>query len=655
MIFFSLILPMRKSRLTNFIIVIVGAIIFISLCITSMLNDSATWDEPTHIGSGYMALKTGEDKLNPEHPRLFKQISAIPLLFLKLKIPFTPDFNQKVNPVGFGVDFLYNQEVDADKILFISRLPSILIALLMMIFVFRFAKYLYGGLAGFLALFLFIFDPNILAHSRYVTNDIYVTCFFFLSIYQLKRFVDEPKISRLIYLSIFSGLTLISKFSGLLLIPIITLIIVIEIFFRRNNKILNFLSKEKSKQCNASFSSHNPRYKCCITKLKVFFIILIILFIICGLIIFADYSFEFTTFEKAIEYKLNNTETKIDDYLINNESVLYKPMKFVVTKVPIPAPSYLYGILWHFQYSAKGHPSFLMGHFSKKGFRSYFPIVFLIKTPIILLFFFTCGIIGILFALLMPTRCRSYNYNIWNEYILILPPIIYFCIAIFDIFNIGYRHILPIIPFCIVIASKPIERMWSAVACYRNITMQNQGSAKQSESKLSHSKRIWTVAFILIILIVYYISGTMKIHPYYLSYFNESIGGAKNGYKYVVDSNIDWGQDLKRLADYLKKNKIEEITVSYFGTANANYYGIKYKPLLIYLIPGSSKEEMSPEPNTPGLYAISVTNLQGVYCKNQKIFDWLKRREPIARIGYSIHIYKVEREFPPLPELSNIQ
>ena len=637
---------MKKSRLINSIVVILGVIIFISLCITSMRNDSATWDEPTHIGSGYMALKTGEDKLNPEHPRLFKQISAIPLLFLKLKIPFVPDFNQKVNPVGFGVDFLYNQEVDADRILFISRLPSILIALLLMIFVFKFAKYLSGSLAGFFALFLFVFDPNILAHSRYVTNDIYVTCFFFLTIYQLKRFVDEPKISRLIYLSIFSGLTLISKFSGLILIPIITLVIIIEIFFRRNNKILNFLNKEKSEQCNANFSSHNQQHKCHITKLKVFFIILIILFIICGLIIFVDYNFEFTTFEKAIEYKLNNTETKIDDYLVKKESVLYKPMRFIVTKVPIPAPSYLYGVLWHFQYSAKGHPSFLMGHFSKKGFRSYFPIVFLIKTPIILILFLFLGII--LFI-------RNLKKDFWNEYILILPPIIYFCIAIFDIFNIGYRHILPIIPFCIVIATKPIERMWSAVACYRNITMQNQGSVKQSESKLSHSKRIWTVAFILIILIVYYISGTVRIHPYYLSYFNEFIGGAKNGYEYVVDSNIDWGQDLKRLADYLKKNKIEEITACYFGTANANYYGIKYKPLLIYLLPGSSKEEMSPEPNTPGLYAISVTNLQGVYCKNQKIFDWLKRREPIARIGYSIHIYKVESEFPPMPELDEIQ
>jgi len=649
MIFFSLILPMRKSRLINSIAVIVGVIIFISLCVSSMRDDSATWDEPTHIGSGYMALKTGEDKLNPEHPRLFKQISAIPLLFLKLKIPSTPDFNQKVNPVGFGVDFLYNQEVDADKILFISRLPSILIALLMMIFVFKFAKNLYGGLAGFLALCLFIFDPNILAHSRYVTNDIYVTCFFFLSIYQLKRIVDEPKISRLIYLSIFSGLTLISKFSGLILIPIIILIITIEIFFRRTNKILNFLSKEKGEQCNANFSSHNQQHKCLVTKLKVFFIIFIILFIICGLIIFVDYSFEFTTFEKAIEYKLNNTETKLDDYIVKKESALYKPMKFIVTKVPIPFPSYLYGVLWHFQYSAKGHPSFLMGHFSKKGFRSYFPIVFLIKTPIVLILFLFSGLI--LFI-------RNLKKDFWNEYILILPPIIYFCIAIFDIFNIGYRHILPIIPFCIVIASKPIERMWSAVACYFTPTLPSpihRGRVREGASKLSHSKRIWTVAFILIILIVYYISGTIRIHPYYLSYFNESIGGAKNGYKYVVDSNIDWGQDLKRLSDYLKKNKIEEITVSYFGTANANYYGIKYKPLLIYLLPGSSKEEMSPEPNTPGLYAISVTNLQGVYCKNQKIFDWLKRLEPIARIGYSIHLYKIDREFPSIPELSRIQ
>ena len=618
---------MKISKLLYCLVGIIGGVIFISLCVSSMLSDSAIWDEPTHLGSGYIILKTGEDKLNPEHPRLFKQISAIPLILLKLKIPFSPDFDKKVNPVEFGKDFLYNQTVDADKILFLARFPSILIALLLMFFIFKFVKYLYGELIALFALGFFIFDPNIIAHSRYVTNDIYITCFFFISIYQLKRFVDKPKISRLILLSIFSGLTLISKFSGLILIPIILLILFIEIFIRKNEKVLNLFSKKHNEnEIDRISNTHtNPSVETqYITSLqwglmlKSFFIVLIILFLICGLIIFADYNFEFTTFEKAIDYKLKSTETKIDDYLVNKESVLFKPMKFFVTKIPIPAPTYLYGALWHFQYSAKGHPSFLMGHFSKKGFRNYFPIAFLIKTPIVLLFFLTIGIL--LFI-------KNIKRDLWNEYILILPPLIYFGTAIFDIFNIGYRHILPIIPFCIVIATN------STVLLF---------------------KKARTIAFISIVLLLYYIFGTISIHPYYLSYFNESIGGAKNGYKYLVDSNIDWGQDLKRLSEYLKKNQIDEITLSYFGKANANYYDIKFKPLLIYLLPGSSKEEINPEANTPGWYAISVTNLQGAYYNNHNILDWLKRREPIAKIGYSIHIYKVEKEYTPVPELNKL-
>ncbi len=598
-------LYMKKSKFQILIFVSLVAIIFVYLCISSMVTKSPVWDEPTHIASGYLMLSAGQDKLNPEHPPLFKQISAIPLKLLSLKLPYPPDFNQKFDSVNFGVTFLYNQEADADKILFLARLPSIFIALILVVFVFVCVNYMYGIIAAVFAVIFCVFDPNLLAHSRLVTNDIYLTCFFFISVYQLKRFVDEPKPLRLLYLSIFSGLTVISKFSGLVLIPCIILVLFIEIFVRKNQKLLAFLNNNKEKKC--------------LNGLLVFLVVIIIILFISGMIIFSDYCFEFKTFEQAIDYKLNATQSNIDDYLVNEKSVFYKPIKFALTKIPIPAPSYIYGVLWHFQYSAKGHPSFLMGRYSQKGFRTYFPIVFLIKTPIILLLFFFLGKIVLI---------KNFKSDFGNEYILFLPPFLYFCVAIFDVFNIGYRHILPIVPFCILIASKALDWMF---------------------------KKDRITRYVLIILVGYYIFGTIRIHPNYLSYFNEFIGGTKNGYRYVVDSNIDWGQDLKSLARYLEENKVNEVYLSYFGTANPHYYNIKYKPLKSHRLPEPVSEQIIPEPDTPGLYAISVTNLQGVYFDNHKIFDWLKKYEPEAIIGNSIHIYDIKNDNPSIPELNRFR
>ena len=62
-----------------------------------------------------------------------------------------------------------------------------------------------------------------------------------------------------------------------------------------------------------------------------------------------------------------------------------------------------------------------------------------------------------------------------------------------------------------------------------------------------------------------------KAYPYYISYYNEIIGGSENGYKIATDSNYDWGQDLGELKDFIEKNKIEKIKVSYFGGADLNY------------------------------------------------------------------------------------
>jgi hypothetical protein len=135
--------------------------------------------------------------------------------------------------------------------------------------------------------------------------------------------------------------------------------------------------------------------------------------------------------------------------------------------------------------------------------------------------------------------------------------------------------------------------------------------------------------------------SVLRIAPHQLAYFNEFVGGPENGYRYLSDSNLDWGQDLKGLKSYIVKQNLEVIYLSYFGSASPSYYGIRYQ-----YAPGSwlrdwppPREKISPHARRRDILAISVYNLQDVSSPDDPLFRWLWARAPIAKIGYSIFIY----------------
>jgi hypothetical protein len=110
-----------------------------------------------------------------------------------------------------------------------------------------------------------------------------------------------------------------------------------------------------------------------------------------------------------------------------------------------------------------------------------------------------------------------------------------------------------------------------------------------------------------------------------------------------VDSNLDWGQDLKGLGRFMERNNIPRIRLSYFGSDSPQRYGIAYDwlPSVVLVNPSPEKKKRA---YRHGWFAISATNLQGVYFENKNLFAWLKDKEPVARLGYSIFVYHVEGE-----------
>jgi len=250
-------------------------------------------------------------------------------------------------------------------------------------------------------------------------------------------------------------------------------------------------------------------------------------------------------------------------------------------KWPFPLGAHVMWILGVARHGYEGHSVYFMGEWGK-GSPFYFLIAFLIKTPVPSIIFILLGIC-LTFFKMRPA---------WRDKFLLATVLVIFLMASFSKLQLGLRYILPMYPIFFILAGRSVEAF-----------------------RWKYFKPIG------IVLAVWYIFSAVNTWPNYLSYFNEFIGGPANGYKYLRDSNLDWGQDLPELSAYLKKNKIENIKLLYFGTADPDRYGIKYEPL-------DAKEYLSP---AESIYAISVHKLDTV--------KWTKDKEPIAKIGYSIFVY----------------
>jgi len=146
------------------------------------------------------------------------------------------------------------------------------------------------------------------------------------------------------------------------------------------------------------------------------------------------------------------------------------------------------------------------------------------------------------------------------------------------------------------------------------------------------------VRTMIAILAVWHLVATVSIAPHYLAYFNELGGGPGKGYRYLVDSNLDWGQDLKELKKYMDRHKIERVSFSYFGSDSPDRYGIAYDWLPSFVL-RNHEPDKEPQINLNQPLAISVTNLHGTPLDNKEQFKWLLQHEPVAKLGYSIFVY----------------
>ncbi|MBE9527866.1 MAG: glycosyltransferase family 39 protein [Proteobacteria bacterium] len=282
----------------------------------------------------------------------------------------------------------------------------------------------------------------------------------------------------------------------------------------------------------------------------------------------------------------------------------FAPLYDFIRAFKLLPESYLYGVAGVVSGASTGRAAFLMGEYSGTGWWQYFTVAFLLKTPIPTLFLFAASVI---YYLKSMKRSASGLGALW----LLLPVLMLFVLVSAQNVNIGLRHLLPIYPFIFVM-----------IGSVTTIKTESVRLAKR----------------VLVIAIAWYVVVAGATYPHQLAYFNEFIGNPDNGYKYLVDSNLDWGQDLPALKEFMVERDIKRIKLAYFGFSDPKQYGIEYDYLPSYYMPMT--EGAGGDIELEGWFAISATMLQGVYLPNRDMYRFFREREPEAVLGHSIFIYK---------------
>ena len=282
----------------------------------------------------------------------------------------------------------------------------------------------------------------------------------------------------------------------------------------------------------------------------------------------------------------------------------------------LPAPTYWYSFLRVGRHVSSGNKAYLLGETYLGGRWYYFPVVFTLKTPLPM--FLLTG--WALWTAWQKPR------QIWREMTLASLPISYILVSIVNQINLGYRHLLPILPFLYLF----IARI----------------SSRQTENRVQVNRRIRHLkSAVLILLLIWQAVGTLCAWPFYITFFNEIAGGPRNGYRYLADSNVDWGQGLKALRDYLERQGWPDVQLSSFTFfIPPELYGVKATPLPpLAKAPTILPSRFNP---APGTYVISGSTLRGLQVIDQEMYNWFWHRQPNDVIANAMLVYHVLEQEP---------
>jgi 4-amino-4-deoxy-L-arabinose transferase-like glycosyltransferase len=657
-----------------------------ALAARSLLGENPTIDEVVHLPAGVTYWQRGTFRLYHHNPPLVKLVAALPVVWSG--VVTAPLYESaswtSVAPsqAAFGHLFAALNAERFFELFQLARLMMPLFSVLGGLVVFEWSRRLYGTSGGFLSLALWVFCPNVLAHGRLITTDMGSTSLGVAATFAFWLYLQKPGWRQAVAAGVLLGLAELTKFSMLLLYavwPFLWLCQFIVVWPRtqwlaraRRGLLhgaaivaISFLTIDAgylfegvgkplgwfefgSRTLTTSVSPGMRRPHSPNPLLDVVWQFRVNRFrgtwlagIPCPLPEHYVLGFD----EQKIETEGVPRQWDEADFADKSARERAKPGATDV-EAKADAVARLLSAPEIPIEETEGYPVYLNGDIRRTGWWYYFPLTLAFKVPegtwILILLSLVAGVATI--------RSRA---AVAQELLLCtVPAAVLFSMSFLTDINIGLRYVLAIFPYAFIATGKVVP--W--ILAMNGLKKRMMG----------------TIAAGSLALVI---AATALIHPHYLAYFNWASGGPDRVPPLLIDSNLDWGQDLVSLQRWCKE-KIpgEPIGLAYFGQINPSIFAMRGEPFPWFLapvqpgttqrMPMASKlasELVGPARRLePGYYAVSVSSLYGLpwrfydpapvallpawNASKAGAFSYFRELTPIRIIGHSINVYRLNAE-----------
>jgi hypothetical protein len=564
--------PPSAAFLTTLAVLL--ALLHAILAVTATAKKSMTSDEIAHLAAGHAYNTLGDFRLQPENGNLPQRLAALPMALAGVPPPPTgTDAWRTADVWNHGHAFFYRQALLADQWLWLGRAMIALVSAATGLIVFFWSRALFGWRGAFLSLALFACCPAFLAHGALATSDVAMTFCFVASVGAWWRHLERPGFAWAALSAGALGLAFVAKFSAVLLPPMLALI-----------GIGWALGESRTAGWRA------PLLRLARSTL--------VHALATWAIIWTFYGFRFGAFAPELSAGANFNHGW--PWILPGLGGAGDGIAWLRDRHALPE-AWLYGLAFVLQFS-KARGAFMAGDYSVTGWAAFFPYAFAIKTTLPLLLLLAGGAIA---GALAATRKKLAALRPLLPLAVLFA--VYWATSLASNLNIGHRHILPTYPVLFIAAG------WLGRWLDWRAPLAGLGIAG---------------------LALWHAGEALRARPHYLAYFNPIAGGSENGWRHLVDSSLDWGQDLPGLRRWLDAHaRGEKIFLSYFGTGDPAYEGIRATMLPTLPEVGAPRRWHALE---PGVYAIGATMLQHVYGKlrgdwtleNEKDYQMLRATEP---------------------------
>lgn len=545
-------------------------VLFYVVLLAAAATKSATFDEPGHATAGLSYWLTSDYRLNPENGLLPQRWFGLALLGARTGFPDAGQEAWRLADTWRLADqWLYRSGQDASGILWRGRAAAGVFAVALGAMVWLWSRRLFGPAGGMISLLLYVLNPNVLAHGALMTSDLAGTLFFLIFLWCFHRLLEAMTPGRVVLSAVALGLLALSKMSAVLALPMMLLLAALRLLDRRP-LLLGV----------ARIVSGGWRQAGVLAGVAAVQVPIVLA------TIWAGYGFRFAAHPSG-DPAQSHFPLPWEVVLGQSEAATSTPPAVTGTARQGPPPSltvraitfarrhrlvpeaclYGYAHVWRFSRHRGG---FLNGQIHLSGSPWFFPYAFAVKTPLAGLGLFLLAAAGLVLAWRQPGSpasdrsppiARSWSTADVSPLLVLIA--VYGCAAIVSDLNIGLRHLLPVFPALFILG----------------------GAAAWWFSTGAGTRVAATLCFLLALLLV----EMAAWFPHYLAYFNGLVRPSA-AYRHLVDSSLDWGQDLPALRQQLARRPAGEVPfLAYFGTASPAGHGIRARQ--VYSFPLSDYGE----------------------------------------------------------------